>query len=218
MNKDDLFMKPISIDYLNILPPEISIPVVIIALSIYFTRQIYIFSDLISTNRFNRYTKYLEMPNVTESTKTHIADTIQNIIFKDTTKIDVEKKMREEIIFLHDLSNGFLTYTNFKSAIDKLKIRKGKLHININFFDWIIALLQFSTGIYLIVFASLLSIYAYSIFTTSVFTSFSTLISSLLIYLLSFYNLYISFSLFHAYKIKSFLNNPKLQYHSIDTN
>lgn len=185
----------------------------VILLIIEIIRKIYNLSESIKSGKLKKYIEYASLQGISYESKKHIMDCTENYIFKDTTGINAEKRLREEIVLIYNLANGFLSYANFRRGLSYIKIKKGKLYVNIGILDWFFALNDILISLYILAFGTLVLIYAYSLLSSSIIQAILISIISFGIYIVGAYHFYKVFSLLDVYKVKVFLDNPELKYY-----
>lgn len=193
--------------------PSEMISIAVAFLIMEIIRKIYNLSQKIKSAKLKKYIKYSKLEDITPESKENILVSLENYIFKEITGIVAEKKLREEIMLIHNMANGFLSYINFKRAFPHLKIKKGKLYIRVSWIDWIFAINDFVISVYLFGIATLLLKPAYSLIYVSEMKGVGILIAAFIFYVVSGYQIIRALSLKDVYTIKVFLDNPELNYY-----
>lgn len=182
---------------------EIIIPSLILAI-IFNLNHVYDFFDKFSKRELNFLKTLINENTVTDQTKHLIQESINSRLFKYLTKINAEKHLREKIIELHEITNGRLTYTNFRNARRFLVINdNGSLEIRqITFRDkvdkWVH---QVASFIFLSIFFGALIILVF-VSKDNIKNTLGILFDTILLFGLAIYSLQQTFPLTSAEKIK----------------
>lgn len=106
--------------------------------------NIYDFLDRISKRRLLLIKEFLGDKGVNGTTKDAVQEELNSQAFQYATGIRTNRDVREKIINIYKITNGRISYSDFRRAYRFLVNQNGKLSIRINLFDRFLNILGYA--------------------------------------------------------------------------